>query len=61
MMRDRIAQIRKEKELEKKLQVQAGLETLQMGMDLAKEGTATYKAVASAETIMATYLGAQKQ
>ena len=60
MMRDRIAQIKKEKELEKELERQAGLETLQMGMDLAKEGTATYKAVASAETIMATYMGATK-
>ena len=60
MMRDRIAQIRKEKELEKQLERQAGLETLQMGMDLAKEGTATFKAVASAETIMATYMGATK-
>ena len=29
-------------------------------MDLAKEGTATFKAVASAETIMATYMGATK-
>ena len=60
MMRDRIAQIKKEKELEKQLERQAGIETLQMGMDLAKEGTATYKAVASAETIMATYMGATK-
>lgn len=60
MMRDRIAQIKKEKELEKQLERQAGIETLQMGMDLAKEGTATFKAVASAETIMATYMGATK-
>ena len=60
MMRDRIAQIKKEKELEKNLQVQAGHESLQMAVGLAKEGTATYKAVASAETIMATYMGATK-
>ena len=60
MMRERFAQIKKEKELEKQLERQAGMETLQMGMDLAKEGTATFKAVASAETIMATYMGATK-
>ena len=60
MMRERIAQIKKEKELEKNLQVQAGHESLQMAVGLAKEGTATYKAVASAETIMATYMGATK-
>jgi|TARA_R110002153_G_scaffold5118_5_gene24167 hypothetical protein len=60
IMRDKIAQLKKEKELEKNLERQAGMETLQMGMDLAKEGTATFKAVASAETIMATYMGATK-
>ena len=60
MMRDRIAQIKKEKELEKELERQAGHESLQMAVGLAKEGTAVYKAMASAETIMATYMGATK-
>ena len=60
MLGDRIDKIKKEKELEKKLERQAGMETLQMGMDLAKEGTAAYKALASTETIISTYAGATR-
>jgi hypothetical protein len=61
--KDAKAEIENEKKkakILKDLKQQEALKTLQMGMDLAKEGTATYKAVASAETIMATFLGAQK-
>jgi hypothetical protein len=47
-------------ENKKKMEIDAAQQTLQMGVALAKEGTAEYKALASAETIMATYLGASK-
>jgi hypothetical protein len=51
---------KKEIAMEKELERQAGHESLQMAVGLAKEGTAVYKAMASAETIMATYMGATK-
>jgi hypothetical protein len=44
----------------KKMEIDAAQQTLSMGVALAKEGTAEYKALASAETIMATYTGASK-
>ena len=47
-------------ENKKKMEIDAAQQTLQMGVALAKEGTAEYKALASAETIMSTYLGASK-
>jgi hypothetical protein len=47
-------------ENKKKMEIDAAQQTLSMGVALAKEGTATYKALASAETIMATYTGASK-
>ena len=51
---------RKEAKLEKELAKKSGMETLQMGIGLAKEGTATYKALASTETIISTYAGATR-
>ena len=47
-------------ENKKKMEIDAAQQTLQMGVALAKKGTAEYKALASAETIMSTYLGASK-
>tara|TARA_R100000329_G_scaffold52283_1_gene48086 strand:+ start:184 stop:2490 length:2307 start_codon:yes stop_codon:yes gene_type:complete len=51
---------RKEAKLEKELAKKSGMETLQMGIGLAKEGTAAYKALASTETIISTYAGATR-
>ena len=47
-------------ENKKKMEIDAAQQTLSMGVALAKKGTAEYKALASAETIMSTYLGASK-
>ena len=51
---------RKAAKLEKELAKKSGMETLQMGIGLAKEGTAAYKALASTETIISTYAGATR-
>jgi len=47
-------------ENKKKMQIDAAQQSFAMGVGLAKKGTATYKALASAETIMATYSAATK-
>jgi len=47
-------------ENKKKMQIDAAQQSLAMGVGLAKKGTAAYKALASAETIMATYSAATK-
>ena len=53
--------IRKAKaKAQKDLEITTAQDTFAMAVGLAKEGTATYKALASAETIMATYTGATK-
>ena len=47
-------------ENQKKMEISAAQQTLQMGVGLAEEGTAAYKALAIAETIMATRSAATK-
>ena len=44
----------------KELEVTSAQESLTLAVGLTREGTAAYKAMASAETIMATYTGASK-
>jgi hypothetical protein len=50
----------KKKTEAQKQNMEAANKTMQMGMALAGEGTAAYKVLASAETIMSTYTGASK-
>ena len=51
---------KKQTEADAKMEKEAGIKTLQMGIGLAKEGTAAYKALASTETIISTYAGATR-
>ena len=51
---------KKQAEADAKMEKEAGIKTLQMGIGLAKEGTAAYKALASTETIISTYAGATR-
>ena len=51
---------KKQAEADAKMEKEAGMKTLQMGIGLAKEGTAAYKALASTETIISTYAGATR-
>jgi hypothetical protein len=55
-----IALNKKKIEADKAMQIDAAQQSFAMGVGLAKKGTAAYKALASAETIMATYTGATK-
>jgi hypothetical protein len=47
-------------ENKKKMEIDAAKQTLSMGVALAKEGTAEYKVLASAETIISTFSAATK-
>ena len=51
---------KKQTEADKKMEIDAAQQTLSMGVALAKEGTAEYKVLASAETIMSTFSAATK-
>ena len=51
---------KKQAEADAKFEKEQQMKTLQMGIGLAKEGTAEYKALASAETIISTYAGATR-
>ena len=51
---------KKQDKLDADLEKKAGMDTLKMGIGLAKKGTAAYKAMASAETIISTYAGATR-
>ena len=55
-MKDKIKIDQLQAEAEKK----GAMDSLKMGMGLAKKGTAAYKALASAETVISTYAGATR-